>query len=778
MVSAMAVSIARRLKEFWGAAAIFGLGLAAYAGQLVPGWAASGGDIAGYVDPYDRYIGRAWQQGRVPLWNPDVFMGVPLLANFQAESLYPPNLILLFLPADVAIAWSTAIHIGIAGAGMYLYAWRGRGLGRLGGAVAAVIFMLGPYLTAHLAHVNQIHSLAWAPWLMLACDRAVVRPRLAWAPVIAGLVALVILAGHPQQAYFTFVLAGLAAAARLWPDLRSRAWTPFLRRLPIPLGGLGLGFAISAAQLLPAIELFGLGYRSAGLGRGAVESGIYLKGLVATMLPHYSSVLPPEIAGVAIGTPALFLACLAVLSRWRRPWVPVWAGLSVAGLWAATGEAGRMYPVVASLVPGLALFRAPERLLIFMEIGIALLAGLGARTAIQLSHAQTRPGWRRRGLLVIPGALGLALLPAAAVTAGATLNRPASTFGKLVFEESLPVADIAAAVAFASGAALLCLIGLRYRSNARLGAALLLLAGFETWLGGEPIYSRHPVPSAVYDFQSATQEAVPPDPNGRYLTLIAPFDVLDFDARAEERFSPDQRVAFAGYIGLRESMAPNGGIGEGRPNVDGYDGGMLPLRAYVDFRAPVLPPGSQNRPDYVLPYMTSTVGSLDWAREAGIAVVITNGSDPNPPGCRCWVTSTRTGAVTIWRPAGEPPTRAWVEAGGRRVPARISRDSGEKVEIELPDAGSGSLILADTHYPGWKATVDGVDVPIRTYHGLLRSVEVPAGARHVTFSFEPASVRLGAWISALALVVTAGLGVLAGFRRRLSSELVSRERRA
>jgi hypothetical protein len=654
----------------------------------------------------------------------------------------------------------------MAGAGMYMYAWRGRGLGRLPAAVAALIFMLGPYLTAHLAHVNQIHTLAWAPWLMLACDRAVLRPHLRWASVIAVLVALVILAGHPQQAYFTLVLGAIAAAARLWQHVRHRSWRQLLLRMPIPLAGVGLGFAISAVQLLPTIELTRLSYRSGGLGHGAVESSLHLKGLLATMLPHYSSDLPPEIAGAAIGAPALFLALLALWSRWRQPWVPVWAGLSLAAVWAATGEAGGLYPLLVAVVPGLGAFRAPERLLVFTEVGVSLLAGLGVRTAIQLSRAQARPGWRRRGLALVTAAAVTALLPATAVTAGTVASGSGTVIGKLAYAERFPASDLAVSAAFVIAAFLVCLAALRWRSNLRLGLALLVLAGFESWVSGEPIYSRHPVPAAVYDFQSRTQQTIAPEPNVRYLSLIPPLVAIGFDDRATDRFSSEQRAAFAVYIGLGESLAPNTGIGEGRPNVDGYDGGLLPLRSYVDFRQPALPPGTENRPDYVFPYMTSTRASADWAREAGVGAVITAGSDPNPPGCRCWIAETNTGAVTVWRPAGEKPSRAWVEAGGRRLPARITRDAGERLDIDLPQAGGGTLILADADYPGWKASVDGVETPIRTYHGFLRSVEVPAGARQMTFTFEPLSVRLGAWISALALLVTLGLAVTPQFRVR------------
>ncbi|MBT4002928.1 MAG: hypothetical protein HOF10_06390, partial [Chloroflexi bacterium] len=60
---------------------------------------------------------QAWQTlklGQLPLWNPLVGMGVPLLANYQSALLYPPTW-LYFLFAEIAdspgIAWGQALLI-------------------------------------------------------------------------------------------------------------------------------------------------------------------------------------------------------------------------------------------------------------------------------------------------------------------------------------------------------------------------------------------------------------------------------------------------------------------------------------------------------------------------------------------------------------------------------------------------------------------------------------------------------------------------------------------
>ena len=70
-------------------------------------------------------------------------------------------------------------------------------------------------------------------------------------------------------------------------------------------------------------------------------------------------------------------------------------------------------------------------------------------------------------------------------------------------------------------------------------------------------------------------------------------------------------------------------------------------------------------------------------------------------------------------------------------------------------------MLSDTYYPGWRAFVDGQEQPILRGDLLFRVVAVPAGEHVVEFRFEPASVRIGLLVSALALLVAVAAVVLA-----------------
>ncbi|MGI5837216.1 MAG: hypothetical protein ACOX87_12125, partial [Chloroflexota bacterium] len=69
---------------FWR---IAGLGLVPY-----------GFDLLAYFVPYKSYVSQLIHQGELPLWNPNIFMGAPLLANIQAAVFYPLDLLFYLMP--------------------------------------------------------------------------------------------------------------------------------------------------------------------------------------------------------------------------------------------------------------------------------------------------------------------------------------------------------------------------------------------------------------------------------------------------------------------------------------------------------------------------------------------------------------------------------------------------------------------------------------------------------------------------------------------------------
>jgi uncharacterized membrane protein YfhO len=88
----------------------------------------------------------------------------------------------------------------------------------------------------------------------------------------------------------------------------------------------------------------------------------------------------------------------------------------------------------------------------------------------------------------------------------------------------------------------------------------------------------------------------------------------------------------------------------------------------------------------------------------------------------------------------------------------------ERVSVATHSDRAALLVLTDSWFPGWKAEVDGTDVPIERVDYLIRGVRIPAGRHRVEFKYEPASWRAGLIVSLLALLVIAGTTAV-GLRR-------------
>jgi membrane protein YfhO len=96
---------------------------------------------------------------------------------------------------------------------------------------------------------------------------------------------------------------------------------------------------------------------------------------------------------------------------------------------------------------------------------------------------------------------------------------------------------------------------------------------------------------------------------------------------------------------------------------------------------------------------------------------------------------------------------------------RITRYRNDHVKIHATMKRPGLVVLSDSGYPGWHATVDGESVPIYRADGLFRAVALPAGTHEVRFDFDPRSVKIGFLVSIVSLVLTAALALF-GRRRR------------
>ncbi len=690
----------------------------------------------------------ALRTGRLPLWNPLLGNGAPLLANYQSAVFYPPNWLYLIIPAEYAMGLVGILHLLWAALGMMAYLRR-LGVDRLGQGVGAIGFALSGYLIARFGFLTIISAAAWLPWLLWALEGLVplstrreedeVTQRYA-VPSFAAVVAMLLLAGHAQMAFYGLLLTGAYGVWRLttFPTSPRRV----AGGLALMLGAGMLGVGLAAVQIAPTFELMRHSQRAEGVDyEAALSYSFWPWHLLTVIMPDFfGSPASGDYHGygvywedaVYVGLLTLLLASYA-LWRWRRErhspiplWriVPFYAASIPLIFTLALGWNTPIFPWLFEYVPTFNLFHAPARWTILIVFALCVLGGIGA-------HGwQIGPRGAAWGRRFIVGGAGL-ILSALAVSQALGAEIEPSTSRAVL---RLGVGAVAMGV---------LMLGLwragrhpRWRAYGEALALALLAADLVSahW-GLNPT-----LPAAYYRQRTPLADRLPFGTRTLYLPAdeyAAKFDIylLLTDFRPSDRRHWDA---------LRASLLPNLGMIDGVPSANNFD----PL--LVGHYAALLDEIEQLPEDRRLARLQQmNVGVLLRARPDG-TVAVTPVEAPWP-----------RAALADCAPQGEALTCERRNMGE----VALIVDEPERVAVSVVTDRSAWLVLVDTDYPGWEATLDGQRVAIRRANGAFRAVEVPAGRHEVAFMYRPLSLRVGAAISGTALAVCIGLVSRASRRR-------------
>jgi hypothetical protein len=165
---------------------------------------------------------------------------------------------------------------------------------------------------------------------------------------------------------------------------------------------------------------------------------------------------------------------------------------------------------------------------------------------------------------------------------------------------------------------------------------------------------------------------------------------------------------------------------------------------------------------------------------AGVTAIYNDSGKLQPlsaPAPRAWFVSEMCRQVnlpgsSILDPAWQPQQRAYlypVGTGGDcplktyAAPGKILdlEDSSDTLVVKVDAPADGLLVVADTAYPGWTATIDGKPADIQLANVNFRAVQVPAGAQTVEFRYQPVHWLIGGFISLASI-----LGLLVLFRSK------------
>ncbi len=713
-------------------------------------------DFGLFSYPVAYFQRQSFWRGELPLWNPLSNCGLPFLAQWNTMPLYPFALIYLLLPLGWSLSFFCLAHLFWGGLGMYLLAHRWNHH-RLAAALAGIIFAFNGLSLNFLMWPSHIATFSWLPWVVWLTQRAWREggTRLLWA-TLAG--AMQMLAGGPETILFTWLLLFLLMCGDCVrrKALRGRMISRFL-------GMVMLVTLLCGMQLLPFLELLAHSQREGGHHVAAHEWAMPSWGWANFLVPLFRTT--PTAHGLflqngqywtssyyaGIGTVLLVVVALYRVRHWR-----VWllAVLLLGALVLALGSNTFLYQGFRACFPGLALVRYPVKFVILILAIVPLLASLGFAAL----SSKARSHWR------FEAACALAILALIAVIVASDWHSRTLQDGARVTWQSGLSRAIFLLLTF------LCTVALfRWRGQRQILCGCLLVVLF--WLDfvtHVPTQNPTAKPAVYAPGWAGAQIRWDPVPrlgqSRAMLSLVAQQTLRNHVlADVEENYLVN-RLAFLANCNLLENV----------PQVYGFFS-LTPSEAYRVTMLPYVDPNQEFSAllDFMGVSQTTAPGTMfEWVRRPTAMPIVSVGQQPVFADDEAAFAALSQASSDFRQTVYLPLEARGVISAKRQPAARVLSAQFSNQEIVLrTDAPAPSLVvIAQSHYPAWRAYLDGRPARIWRANYAFQAVEVPAGKHQVQLRYEDNMLRAGTGLSVLGLLACAGFWLNNHFRSKNVSE--------
>jgi hypothetical protein len=729
--------------------------------------------------------GHFWQQsvkrGELPLWNPWYFGGHPQLGTSMWGIFCPAKLFYLILSPERAYTVGLIAELFLAGLFMFYFL---RELGRSPFAsfmgACAYAFNSG-FLMFYWLFLNVF---AWVPLAFLLMERSFRRNSMPYAAVTGLAIAIAMVSGSVQMAVFVVCLTGLYSLASVrWTHAEMR-WRD-LQRITLIFGVAAFAGAI---QFLPTLEFLSLQSFGMGNRRGAVagikQSLLGIPALVTFVFPALAgSPRTFDLLKYFDATMMFFTGYVGIV-----PFT-----LFLIGGQNVRDRKVRAFLLIIAFVLFIVFFTPLVRFLYhrFFTVGVFAMSAIvayGADAIVSLDPEQrSRSRFSLRWMLILASAVLIGLLcvqvyihehAAALLAAG---NRYIENSGaknqffaypewlyarvpRLLnhFKLSNPM--------FWVPMACIAGFGVVFRAYSRNTIGLRVLCSLVVALSLLDVFvlGRAWVPQVDLN----QYPAYPPQP--LFTVIRSDKELFRVERQMPRGFFLIQHNVLMAYdiaaVSGYESWAPE--------NLE-----TLPNRAGDGFNAVL---DLQNA-KYVLTTPTNTLPQERFelvGEQPGVRLYRNRTCLPRLQFVRQWqvIADRREILSRLASPSFDPRTMVFLEKEPEKpssVPAQATPGAAESVEITHYGAqritarasvsSGGIAVLADTWYPGWKARLDGRDVPLYRADYTLKAIYLPAGQHDIEFYYDPLSFKLGATITLVTIVFVFGWVAVSAWRQRLAA---------
>lgn len=700
-------------------------------------------DVFRQIYPFKILATDMLARNTLPLWNPYNGSGQPFLATIHTALFNPFSLLLAINNKPVGWSWYVIMQMILVGGAAFLYVSL-LGVSPVGSLIASITLMLSGFMVVRLEY--GVYGYALFEFLILFLSIELIRKQniLGYA-LLSPAVALLLVSIQPQL--FTYIL--------FWTlvYLLVRLWS-YKKRLFVSIILMGIGIAISAAQLLPMLELYLQANVTSSSSKFIFERFLMpIEHIITFAIPNYFGngatynwwgTGDSTQTMMTLGTIPIFLSCVVFFQKKKNALV-LMLGLGVIGTILITIDTPITRWAYSLPLPILST-NIPTRIYIVTTFCLSILAGLGFDSFIQQRNKRLLFFFWVPLLLLLGETIRLWFVKAPC-PAHATLCR-VSAVRTTVLEVSIFFIFTLCALLFS-------------RSKKLFGFIVIsLLISIGVYNGWKYLPMSNP------------EYVMPSHPVLTFMKNQAPARAAGYgNAFFATDFATQYRYFDTNY----------------------YD--PLYIRRYGELVSYVNTgnrTGELSRSDVNVIADATVSADLDFRRErfwdmTGTSVLVTKKSDiltsfnkirweddkwaitdrPNVFPRAYLVTNVKKitdpdeELVAMFSRDTDLKNIAFTEEpifglnNGAEVNGSVKINSYKEQEIQMVvnTPSTAFLVLSDTFYPGWKVLIDGENSKIYRTNFTFRGVVVPKGNHKVVWYYEPTIFKLGILLSGSSVLI-------------------------
>lgn len=757
-------------------------------------------DLYNFFTPRRFFAAETIRNGSIPLWNPYLASGVPFLANHQSSLFYPLSMLYYVLPFHMGFKCFIIIHYYLAGLFMFFLMrhWR---YDCPSSITAGIVFMFGGYMISILDNLAFLTSAVWLPLIVLFFDRSL-RERRSRYSILTGIIIGFQILGGDASCYilstFLFMFAYLLYYLITEEGFSIRGQGKVLFFFPL---AWVIGIGVSAIQIVPFIEFLFHSTRMEGLTYEEITKWSYNPlELLQLLVPYlFGTTVPMSrwfgqlwLDTLYIGVFPLVLV-LGALSCSRNRFTFFMLLIIFFSLFMAFGKYNLFGDWFASL-PGINRIHYPVKYLFLTGFSLAVLSGRGFSVLFENMVEEQRI----KPFILFLCAVNLLFI--ALLVAGFFMEETLFSFFAARYPQTLFHNIVGAGASFLAvfqgyslfvmllvSVSLFMVLTARGKIGIRSAKVLVIIIVLaDLMFLGKPKDTL--IASSLYTKPNEVITALKADPSHFRIFSLS---YITFGGFMHIPGTPFSSV----FTTLKSFMMPNLSLLFHINTVDEY-AALLVKRYYTLFN-PVkeffrLEEKESGQVDYCktllnllnVKYLISSfsledkdfklvrAGKVKLYENRGVlprayavptvrvlkddeeVLQVMEKMDFNP---RESLLITRGEYEKV---ENDSPKENGVLPNNFKGNVKILKYSPNQVEIETNGNDSGFLVLADNFYPGWDVYVNGREETVLRVNYNLRGVAVPRGKNRVTFTFDPASFKIGFAITLFTLS-----GIIAFFVR-------------